>query len=525
VAVIDFFDRGWRIARDAVAYRTETRDWTYAEAGAQSCRIARALLDHGFGREVTGAVLAPNDPAAWICVLGLWRAGLAWVPLHPEQPPHETAALIGGFDCEVVFFHPELNATVAALQPQLPGVRLWICIDDAAGEVVEAAGLDPVGVNLTAWIAGASSAPFVADWDPGDVVVVSPTGGTTGSPKGVMNTQRSLITALTHLLLALPYEADHAIVNLAAAPMTHTAGVLTMACTARGGTVVVTRRARVAEVLDLIERQAVTELFLPPTVIYRLLDDPGLQRRDLRSVRHLLYGSAPMSTAKLRQAIDVFGRVLVEGYGQTEAPLLISWLSAAEHRDVPNRPDRLSSCGRPGPLVRVKIRGPDGADVPPGTPGEICVEGDLVMKGYYRDSAATAAVLVDGWLHTGDVGHVDPDGYLHITDRLRDLIISGGFNVFPSEVEQVIWSHPAVSDCAVVGVPHDDWGELVLAVVELHPDCEVTAEELRALCRDQLGAVRAPKVVEFVAELPRSPNGKVLKREVRSLFSASGATL
>jgi acyl-CoA synthetase (AMP-forming)/AMP-acid ligase II len=233
-----------------------------------------------------------------------------------------------------------------------------------------------------------------------------------------------------------------------------------------------------------------------------------------------MYGAAPMSVEKLKRAMEVFGPVMTGGYGQTEAPASISFMRPDEHfvggALAPD--ERLSSVGRPNPLNRVEIQDDANRPVGTGETGEICVRGDLVMKGYYKNPEKTAEAIVDGWLHTGDVGHIDAEGCLHITDRKKDMIISGGFNVYPSEVEQVIWSHPAVQDCAVIGVPDEKWGEAVKAVVELNAGQAVTAEELITLCKDRLGSVKAPKSVDFVASLPRSPVGKVLKKDLRAQY-------
>jgi acyl-CoA synthetase (AMP-forming)/AMP-acid ligase II len=352
------------------------------------------------------------------------------------------------------------------------------------------------------------------------VVSLAPTGGTTGLPKGVMNTNRSLSAFVAHLMMAAHYGSEDAVVNLAAAPMTHTAGLLSLAATARGGTVVVLPKAHPHAVLDAIEEYAVTDLFLPPTVIYRLLEVLKEQPRDLSSLHYLIYGAAPMSVEKLRQALTSIGPVMMELYGQMEAPASVTFLRPDEHFVAGEiaSDSRLSSCGRPYPLVEVEIRDDDGRALPAGTPGEICVRGDLVMKGYYKNPEQTAQALRDGWLHTGDIGVFDEEGYLHLTDRRRDLIISGGFNVYPSEVEQVIWGHPAVRDCAVVGSPHPDWGEAVTAVVELNEGCTVTEAEIIALCKQELGSIRAPKAVHLVPALPRSVNGKVLKKNIRATF-------
>ncbi|MPY55943.1 acyl-CoA synthetase [Streptomyces spongiae] len=515
MAVTDFFDRGWRANPDGVAFVAGDRSYTYQEIGELSCRVAHALLERTTGREVKGAVLAGNDPVAWACVLGLWRAGLAWVPVNPASPPEEIQRLLKGFDCEVLFCHERFLPTVEKLRTDLGHLHTVVSL-----------GSDPDAASA------ARAVPFeqfLRDMphdrprhipSPESVAGIMPTGGTTGAPKGVMNTHRGLTVSAVQQMLAASYSADETVVNLVAAPMTHTAGTLTLPVTARGGTVVVMSRPDPVELLDLIEKHRVTELFLPPTVIYRLLEIPGVEQRDFSSLKYLMYGSAPMSTEKLRRAIEVFGPVMFQGYGQTEAPAAIAFMRPEEHFTDGRIADdsRLSAAGRPAPLVRVEVLDEDGTILPVGGTGEICVRGDLVMKGYYKAPDKTAETLVDGWLHTGDVGYLDTDGFLHITDRKKDMIISGGFNVYPSEVEQVIWRHPAVQDCAVIGVPHEDWGEAVTAVVELNPGAELTEDELIAYCRPQLGGIKNPKKVVFTDSLPRSANGKVLKKDVREPF-------
>jgi acyl-CoA synthetase (AMP-forming)/AMP-acid ligase II len=514
VAIIDFFDRGWRSNRSGVAYIQDSRHYSFDEVGQLSCRIANALLAEGFGREAKGAVWAGNDVTAWACTLGLWRAGMCWIPVGARNPAAENHFVLDAFDCNVLFFQHEFAPVVAGLQPKLPNVKAWICIDGEAPDV-------PGARSLQDWIADQPATRPYVQVDLDDVVVVSATGGTTGAPKGVMNTHRSTQTFCAHFMIGCPYPADVPPVNLAAAPITHTAGLLSLPCTARGGTVVVLTKPDPALLLAAIQKHRVTEFFLPPTVIYRLLDIPDLNRKvNFSSLKYFLYGAAPMSVEKLKRAIFVFGPVMMGGYGQTEAPTSISFLTPGEHfvagQVAPD--ERLSSVGRPNPLVRVEIMSDANEILPPGATGEICVRGDLVMKGYYKAPEKTAEAIVDGWLHTGDIGHLDADGYLHITDRKKDMIITGGFNVYPSEVEQVIWSHPAVQDCAVIGVPDAHWGEAVKAVVELNAGQQVGADELIALCKDRLGSVKAPKSVEFVDSLPRSPVGKVLKKDLRAKY-------
>jgi acyl-CoA synthetase (AMP-forming)/AMP-acid ligase II len=514
MAIIDFFDRGWRINPKGAAYIQDDRRYSFDEVGDLSCRIANALLAAGFPKETKGAVWAVNDVTAWTCTLGLWRANLCWIPVGARSPAEENQYALDAFDCEVLFFQKQFAPVIAELRPRLPKIRLWICIDAELPDIP--------GVSwLAEWVKDQPATRPEVAVDMDDVVMLSATGGTTGMPKGVMNTHRSTQTFCAHFMIGCPYGADEQPVNLAAAPMTHTAGLLSVPCTARGGTVVVVTKPDPALLLAAIPRYRVTEVFLPPTVIYRLLDIPDLgNKADFSSLRYFLYGAAPMSVEKLKQAIDVIGPVMMGGYGQTEAPASIAYLPPGEHF-VDGRlaaDERLSSVGRPNPLVRVEIMDDANAILPPGETGEICVRGDLVMKGYYKAPDKTAETIVDGWLHTGDIGHLDAGGYLHITDRKKDMIISGGFNVYPSEVEQVLWGHPAVQDCAVIGVPDEQWGEAVKAVVELNAGMQVGADELVALCKERLGSVKAPKTVEFVASLPRSPVGKVLKKDLRAQY-------
>jgi acyl-CoA synthetase (AMP-forming)/AMP-acid ligase II len=514
MAIIDFFDRGWRINPKGAAYIQDDRRYSFDEVGELSCRIANGLLALGLPKETKGAVWAVNDVTAWTCTLGLWRANMCWIPVGARNAVEENQYVLDAFDCEVLFFQKYFAPAIADLRPQLSKIRLWICINGDAPEL-------PGARSLADWVAGQSATRPEVAVDMDDVVMLSSTGGTTGKPKGVMNTHRSAQTFCAHFMLGTPYGAAEMPVNLAAAPMTHTAGLLSIPCTARGGTVVVVTKPDPAILLGAIPRHRVTELFLPPTVIYRLLDVPDLGNKvDFSSLKYLMYGAAPMSVEKLKQAIQVIGPVMMGGYGQTEAPASISYLPPDAHfsggKLAPD--ERLSSVGYPNPLIRVEIMNDANEILPPGATGEICVRGDLVMKGYYKAPDKTAETIVDGWLHTGDIGHIDAEGCLHITDRKKDMIISGGFNVYPSEVEQVIWSHPAVQDCAVIGVPDEKWGEAVKAVVELNKGQQATAEELIALCKEKLGSIKAPKSVDFVDTLPRSPVGKVLKKDLRARY-------
>lgn len=349
-----------------------------------------------------------------------------------------------------------------------------------------------------------------------DTVMLVGTGGTTGRPKGVMLTDRNIETMSALTLMSYPFGTRP--VYLALAPLTHAAGVLCFPVMTLGGEIVIMPAPDLTDFLAQVEHHRVTHTFLPPTLIYMLLGHPALASTDLTSLRCLWYGAAPMSAARLEEAIDRIGPVMAQLFGQSEAPMMISTMAPEDHfhADGSLAFERFTSAGRPAPLVTVAIMDGEGRLLPPGERGEIVVRGSLVMAGYYKNPSATEEASRYGWHHTGDIGYLDADNYLFIVDRAKDMIISGGFNVYSAEVEQAVMEHPAVQDCAVVGLPDDKWGERVTAVVQLHPDQSVTDSDVRAFVKARIGGVKAPKQVEVWPDLPRSKVGKVLKNEVRS---------
>jgi acyl-CoA synthetase (AMP-forming)/AMP-acid ligase II len=290
---------------------------------------------------------------------------------------------------------------------------------------------------------------------------------------------------------------------------------------ARGGRIIMMDGIDPQSLLKVIEQERVNMIFLPPTVIYTLLAQPNVRDFDFSALRYFMYGAAPMSPDKLAEAIDVFGPVMLQIYGQAEVPGAISVLRIEDHfiegQVAPRQ--RLLSAGRRFPFTRVAIMDDDGQLLTqPGAVGEIVAQGDIVTAGYYKNPEGTAEVQRNGWHCTGDVGYFDEQGFLFIVDRKKDMIVTGGFNVFSSEVEAAVMAHPAVKDCAVIGVPDDKWGEAVRAVIELRPNQSVEPQALVQFVKDRLGSVKAPKEVEIVAQLPRSAVGKVLKKEVRKKY-------
>jgi fatty-acyl-CoA synthase len=362
------------------------------------------------------------------------------------------------------------------------------------------------------------------DWtdpygNPDRLVGLVPTGGTTGPAKGVRVT--SLAWGTMTEMASHYWRGETADpVCLSVAPLSHAAGVVAFVMFAIGATNVVLPSFDALAVLQNIERFRVTHLFLPPTAFYGLLAHPDVRKFDYSSLRVFLLAASPVSPDKLKQGIEIFGPCMCQSYGQTEAPMLLTWLdqktlAAAASGD---HPERLKSCGKPTSAVRLAMMDEQGRILPPGETGEIVARGSLVTAGYYEMPEATAEIRAHGWHHTGDVGYRDEDGYFYIVDRKKDMIISGGFNVYSAEVEAGIMALPQVHECAVVGVPDAQWGEAVKAFVVLRAGQSLTEREVLDHCKTKLGGVKSPKSVEFVSEIAKTATGKIDRKQLRKPY-------
>ncbi|WP_067690253.1 AMP-binding protein [Nocardia jejuensis] len=503
----DFLDKGASLGPLSPCLSSGGDTLSYLAVQQLSWRIAAALANSGVNPGDKVAILSGNDPVAFSCVFGIARAGAVWCPVNPRNEAAENRDLLALFDCSCLIVQAGFADLVAKILPDLPALTTVICLD----------GQLPGAVPFQEWLGDTPAEPWQAE-PLDDIVMIVGTGGTTGRPKGVQLTGHNIETMTALTLMSYPFEGHPR--YLAFAPLTHAAGVLCFPILALGGEIVVMRAPEIPHMLRLVEQRRITHTFLPPTLIYMLLDHPDLPSTNLGSLQCLWYGAAPMSVTRLEQAIDRIGPVMGQLFGQTEAPMMISTLAPRDHF----RPDgtvareRLSSAGRPTPLVHVAITDDDGTPLGTGERGEIVVRGPLVMAGYYKNPAATADASRGGWHRTGDIGYLDADNYLFIVDRAKDMIITGGFNVYSAEVEQALMTHPAVRDCAVLGLPDPKWGERVTAVLELHPGRTVTGPEIRAFVHELIGGVKTPKQVEIWPDLPRSKLGKVLKTEIKPIL-------
>ncbi|MGY4228283.1 fatty-acyl-CoA synthase [Bradyrhizobium sp. USDA 4503] len=501
---IDYLDKGASLGADVPCLTMDGRDLSYGEVQRLSYRIARGLKRSGISPGEKVAILSGNDPLAFACVFGISRAAAVWCPINPRNEATENKFILDQFDCSLLLFHSSFAPMVDAVRQDLPKLRALVCLDAEL----------PFAPSFDRWLGGLADDVYQrATID--DLAMIPGTGGTTGKPKGVMLSGRNIeaMTALT--LMGYPFKGRP--IYLALAPLTHAAGVLCFPIMTLGGRVVIMHHPDIGEFLALIERYRVTHTFLPPTVIYMLLDHPGLDAADRKSLQCFWYGAAPISATRLAEALKRIGP-MAQLFGQTEAPMMISMMPPADHYnpDGTIAMERLSSAGRIGPLVQAGIMDGDGKLLPAGSRGEIVVRGSLVMEGYYRNPEATREASAHGWHHTGDIGYIDGDGYLYIVDRAKDMIITGGFNVYSIEVENALHAHEAVQDCAVIGLPDDKWGERIVAVVQPRVGHTVDGTALAAFVKQQIGSIKTPKQIEVWDDLPRSKVGKVLKPDIRA---------
>jgi fatty-acyl-CoA synthase len=471
-------------------------------------RYSQALAELGLQAGDRVAVVSPNRPEVLYLIAACLINRYIFVPMHP----------LGSHD-DHDFVIADADATYLVFDPQRFGERA-AQLSNIFGDRFTALSLGPssVGRDLSALAARMQPAELVAPAVSGDEIYrYAYTGGTTGRPKAIAVTH-SMALALLNTQLA-EWEWPSELRQLVCAPLSHAGSSVFMPTLLRGGELIVLPQFDPVAVMETIERERITCVLLVPTMIYALLDHPRFGAFDLSSLQTVFYGASIMSPVRLREAIEALGPIFFQFYGQAEAPMTVSVLRRAEHSLTDDR--RLASCGRPVHGVQLALLDDDGEHIAPGAMGEICVRGPLVMASYHNRPAESADALRGGWLHTGDIAVRDAEGYLRIVDRKKDMIISGGFNVYPREIEDVLALHPAISKTAVIGVQDERWGEAVTAVVVLRPDRSASAEELIAFVRQHKGPLHAPKSVAFLADLPLTAVGKPDKNKLRLQFSGA----
>jgi acyl-CoA synthetase (AMP-forming)/AMP-acid ligase II len=485
---------------------------TYAEEERRVNSLGLALKSLGLQKGDRVAILQWNGRQFLETLLACFKTGLCVVPINARLHPEEVCYQVRDSEAAAFVYGPEFTEAVATIRPALLDTRHFISLLPTAPSELDFEGLVRAHASSLD-----QTLPVQAD----DLAWLFYTSGTTGRPKGAMLTHGNLDYVLTSYLAdILPISPQDAALH--AAPLSHGAGFQALANLARGAANVILfpRHFEPVTVFETIERYHVTNMFLAPTMLKLLLSAPEIDNYDLTSLRYIVYGGAPMYVADLKAAVTRLGQVLVQIFAQGETPMHATYLRPEDHvvNGSEEQERRLTSAGVARTGVEVKIMDSEDGEAARGQSGEVVVRGRSVMLGYWRQPEATAETLRNGWLHTGDLGYMDQSGYVFILDRRKDMIISGGANIYPREIEDTILQHPAVREVAVVGVPDELWGESVKAIVALHHGYSVTEQALIEHCLDHLAGYKKPKSVEFVAELPKNAYGKILKRELRERY-------
>lgn len=499
--VVDYYGKELAIVH-------EEKRFSYEQMGDHANRVLTGLQQLGLGKGDKVALLMANCPEYLFCEYAIAKGGAIRIPLAVLLGEDDHIYMMNFTGCETLIYHPKYADRVERMMPKLNTVNRYICIGESPLES---------HLNLHHLIENNAPEPQPVELDSEDLAGIYFTGGTTGKPKGVMLSHRAWI--YTYLVEMLEFGIDWDERFVFATPLTHAGGCLILPVLMRRGCCIILDHFDPDHLLATIETQRATATLLVPTMIYLLLDTSDTEQYDHSTLRNVLYGAAIIAPERLKQAVDRFGPVFTQFFGQTEAPMAMSVLPRAMHLNPdPVRERQIhSSAGRPTCHTRLKLMDDEGREVAQGECGEVVVQCANVMHGYYRNPEATSETIRDGWLYTGDVGYQDEQGFLYIVDRKKDLIISGGFNVYPREIEDVLIEHPAVRQAAVVGVPDAKWGEQVRAIVVLADNQEAEEEALIQYVKDKKGSLMAPKVVEFWNSIPLTNLGKVDKKAIRAI--------
>ena len=477
---------------------------TYRELGDRMARYAAVLRKCGLATGDSIAQLSTNRVDAICIIAAAAMAGLRYTPLHPLGSEEDQVFILedAEVDCLIVDEIAFNERGTKIVQNSRLKIKVFSfgSSDFAESIIAEARKVKPLPLKSL----GLAS----------DVGLIMYTGGTTGKPKGVVHTHRSLVA--TFLINMAEFEWPQEIRFLAVTPVSHAALGFIPPVLLRGGVFIMQGGFSPQGFLDAVESHNITSTFLVPTMIYVLLDHPETASADLSSLETVIYGASPMSPTRMLEALKTIGPVFMQLFGQTECPNTITALFKHDHD--PERPELLSSCGQPLTGNDIRLLDDDGNEVAQGAVGELCVRGPLVMQGYWKLPDETAEALRGGWLHTGDLARADENGYLYIVDRAKDMIISGGFNVFPREVEDILDAHRGVGMTCVIGVPSEKWGEAVIAIVVRKAGSDVNEADLIALVKEKKGAVYAPKEIRFVDNIPLTGLGKPDKKAVRAEY-------
>ncbi|MFH1350610.1 MAG: AMP-binding protein [Pseudomonadota bacterium] len=508
-----YYDRCVDFFGDRIAITFGDQSYSYNEMGHKANCLLTALQNKiGLNKGDRVAFLMANCAEYVFCEYAVAKGGLIRVPLAVLLSNNDHIYMMNQAECGTLIYHESLAARVKEMIPHLETVKNFICVSKDPQSIMEG------HLHLQTLIKDNPPEPKSIDIDPEDLVGIYYTGGTTGKPKGVMLSHRAWVYTILIEMLEMGFGWEE--VFLYPTPLTHAGGCLMLPVLLRKGRCVIIDHFDPKLFLETIEKEKVTMSFLVPTMIYVLLDYPDLKKYDTSSLRNIIYGASAIAPDRLKQALNTFGPILTQLFGQTEAPMMFSVLAREEHvvEDPEREKEILSSAGRPTFHSQIKLVDDSGNEVKRGEAGEVVVRCANMMTGYFKNPEATAETIKDGWLHSGDIAKQDEEGFLYIVDRKKDMIVSGGFNIFPREIEDVMFEHPSVKGAAVIGIPHKKWGEEVKAIVVLHEGKSATEEELIQFVKAKKGSLMAPKTVEFWDAIPLTNLGKLDKKAMRAKF-------
>jgi fatty-acyl-CoA synthase len=505
------FSRSLQKYADRIAIRFGDDELTYADLDSRANSVANGLVDRGIEVNDRVALMTSNRLEYVIADLGIIKAGATKLPLNDMLTDAEFEYMLSDSGASTVICGPNFVETVDNISSSLPHLEHQIGI--APDESL------PDGFESFALLDGDSSTAPERMPDPTDIAGHFYTGGTTGRPKGVIHSHEGMTMALYAHVMELSITEDETMYLMT--PLPHSAGMFLWGGLLRGATIVIDDGFEPESALEEIATNAVSWVFMVPTMIYRLLDHPELSEYDTESLESIIYGAAPMTPTRLKEGIDAFGPIFLQFYGQTELPNVITTLGKKEHHHAlkSGHRQRLSSAGQPCAMADVKIVDPEsGEPVPTDEEGEILATAPYTMEEYFKRPDATDETVADGWIHTGDIGRIDDDGFVYLLDRVSDMIITGGLNVYSTEVEEALDEIEMVQEVAVIGVPDDDWGEAVKAVVVPHEADTASADAIHSYADAELASYKKPKSVDFVSEIPKTPYGKMDKKALRERY-------
>ena len=478
---------------------------SYGEANRQANLLANGMLNLGIGKGQRVSILGENSLEHLILLIAAGKIGAITVPLNIRLAPVELVAVLNDADARL------LLAMDKSMQDKLQAIR---------SELPQGCEVIASQNQWTDWLQQQQDSQPAINVAPDDAFMQVYTSGTTGTPKGVVSSHRNVVTECQMNTSLMNQRPGPGSADLVCAPFFHVGGTGWALMSIFSGTEIILHSGfNAAAVVTDIERYPIHSIFMVPAMINEVLQLPGIEQQDFSNLNYIVYGASPITEPVLRRALDVFKVDFIQMYGMTETTGTVLNLSPEDHRlALQTQPHLLKSCGRPSVSVQIKVVDESGNELPAKEVGELWIKSPTNMKAYHNLPEETASSITNGWVHTGDACYLDEQGYVYLEGRIKDMVISGGENIYPNEVENVLAHHSAIHDVAVIGIPDKKFGEALLAFVELKPDMSLNTDEMIAFCRGRIAGYKIPRQLQVIEEIPRNPSGKILKRELRESF-------